>query len=56
MSEYFVWDQIQVHVAEYNWYMLIVDCCIKYTVHIQNNSASGFDQFTTHNLDCMRHK
>jgi len=56
MSEYFVWDKIYVHVAEYDLYMLLVDCCIKYTVHIQNNSASGFGQFSPHNLDGMRHK
>jgi len=56
MSEYFVWDQIHVHVAEYDWYMLTVDCYIEYTVHIRNNSASGFGQFGPHSLDGMRHK
>jgi hypothetical protein len=37
MSEYFVWDQIHVHVAEYDWYVPTADCCIAYTVHVQNN-------------------
>jgi hypothetical protein len=56
MSEYIVWDQIHVHVAEYDWYMLTVDCCIEYTIHIQSKSASGFGQFGPHNLDGVWHK